>query len=290
MLKDWLEHPLLDRMCLSFLGRGRLECCGEPRDFSAPRRAEGDRCQPPYLSRAHPLGHHDGVVPHVRAIGHSATLRQVRPSVCRRHAPSQKRDRPGTQPPPLGHRPCRTGPNATARTSRWRSLGLPRATNSPLWVKIIVRQHDKEDTPVDHGLVPVIHRYPRHQHVLWNLHAALAKAKPASWIRDDSLRPAMHPCSGAVRVLAVERTRSRTRHNGNDPAIAAPHLALCTRSRTFGIRDRLETERLACLSFPRCPNVPKAKWPPVCTGGHLPWSKTTSLVAGTGFEPATSGL
>ena len=34
--------------------------------------------QRPYLGRAHRLGHHDGVVPHVRGIGHSARLRQVR--------------------------------------------------------------------------------------------------------------------------------------------------------------------------------------------------------------------
>jgi hypothetical protein len=72
--------------------------------------------------------------------------------------------------------------------------------------------------PVDHGRIPVIHRYPRHQHVLWNLHATLAKAQPASWILDDSLRPAMHPCTGSVRVLAIERTGSRTRHNGKWPS------------------------------------------------------------------------
>jgi hypothetical protein len=72
--------------------------------------------------------------------------------------------------------------------------------------------------PVDHGRIPVIHRYPRHQHVLWNLHATLAKAQPASWILDDSLRPAMHPCTGSVRVLAIERTGNRTRHNGKWPS------------------------------------------------------------------------
>jgi hypothetical protein len=32
----------------------------------------------PYLGRAHRLGHDDGVVPHVRGIGHSARLRQLR--------------------------------------------------------------------------------------------------------------------------------------------------------------------------------------------------------------------
>jgi hypothetical protein len=45
------------------------------------------------LGRAHRLGHHDGVVPHVRGIGHSARLRQVGASVSRRHAPSHNRDR-----------------------------------------------------------------------------------------------------------------------------------------------------------------------------------------------------
>src|SRR6476469_2769693 len=34
--------------------------------------------QRPYLGRAHRLGHHDGVVPHVRGIGHRVRLRQVR--------------------------------------------------------------------------------------------------------------------------------------------------------------------------------------------------------------------
>src|SRR5215212_1180052 len=34
--------------------------------------------QRPYLGRGHPLGHHDGVVPHVRGIGHRARLPQVR--------------------------------------------------------------------------------------------------------------------------------------------------------------------------------------------------------------------
>jgi hypothetical protein len=33
--------------------------------------------QLPYLGRAHRLGHHDGVAPHIRGIGHSARLRQV---------------------------------------------------------------------------------------------------------------------------------------------------------------------------------------------------------------------
>jgi hypothetical protein len=33
--------------------------------------------QRPYLGRAHRLGHHDGVVPHVGGIGHSARLRQI---------------------------------------------------------------------------------------------------------------------------------------------------------------------------------------------------------------------
>jgi hypothetical protein len=37
--------------------------------------------QRPYLGRAHPLGHHDGVVPHVRGISHSARLRRLSASV-----------------------------------------------------------------------------------------------------------------------------------------------------------------------------------------------------------------
>ena len=40
------------------------------------RRLELEPSAPPapYLGRAHPLGHHDGVVPHVRSISHSARL------------------------------------------------------------------------------------------------------------------------------------------------------------------------------------------------------------------------
>ena len=37
-------------------------------------------------------------------------------------------------------------------------------------------------------------------------------------------------------------------------------------------------------------NVHKMKRPPAETGGRLAWSGPISLVAGTGFEPATSGL
>jgi hypothetical protein len=89
---------------------------------------------PPYLSRAHPLGHHNGVVPHVRAIGHSATLRQVRPSASRRHAHSPNRDR---HVPNLGrnhrHSPL-TVPNGTRRNREDKLaavLSLPSVTYSP---------------------------------------------------------------------------------------------------------------------------------------------------------------
>ena len=41
------------------------------------------------------------------------------------------------------------------------ALNLLGVTNSPLWMNNIVRQHDNEGTPVDHGIIPVIHRYPR---------------------------------------------------------------------------------------------------------------------------------
>src|SRR4029079_17755377 len=44
--------------------------------------------QRPYLVRAHPLGHHDGVVAHVGGIGHSVRLRRLSASVSRQHAPS----------------------------------------------------------------------------------------------------------------------------------------------------------------------------------------------------------
>ena len=50
-------------------------------------------CQCPYFGRANRLGHHDGVVAHVRGIGHSARLRHVERFRSRRHAPAHNRDR-----------------------------------------------------------------------------------------------------------------------------------------------------------------------------------------------------
>src|SRR6478736_6701387 len=110
--------------------------------------------QRPYLGRAHRLGHHDGVVPHGRGIGHSARLRQVRASVSRRHAPAHNRDRhvldlrrnprhsPLTMPngrPRLPRRPVGGGFHLLARRDQF------------FGVRYIVRQHDNGYTAVLHG-------------------------------------------------------------------------------------------------------------------------------------------
>jgi hypothetical protein len=48
--------------------------------------------------------------------------------------------------------------------------------------------------------------------------------------------------------------------------------------------------RGAPTSVVRFTNVHKTRRPPAGDGGRLAWSGPLSLVAGTGFEPATSGL
>src|ERR1700758_1317810 len=87
-------------VCLSSctVTRGNIRTRGR-----APASAtawERPRCAPvewslrqrPYLGRAHPLGHHDGVVPHVGGISHSAR-RGLSASVSQQHAPAHNRDR-----------------------------------------------------------------------------------------------------------------------------------------------------------------------------------------------------
>src|SRR6185436_7606590 len=79
--------------------------------------------QRPYLGRAHRLGHDDGVVPHVRGIGHSARLRQVRlPFPDDTRPDTTVIDTCSTRDATTATRAERA-PKATARTS-WRRLSL----------------------------------------------------------------------------------------------------------------------------------------------------------------------
>jgi NAD(P)-dependent dehydrogenase (short-subunit alcohol dehydrogenase family) len=73
--------------------------------------------QRPYLGRAHPLGHHDGVVPHVRGISHSARL------------------------PPHGIRVVATAPGGTAAPERRIARGPERQdAREREWYQQIVDQ------------------------------------------------------------------------------------------------------------------------------------------------------
>ena len=57
------------------------------------RLLEASAAPAPLLRPGSSSGHHDGVVPHVRGIGHSARLRRSSTSVSRRHAGAHNRDR-----------------------------------------------------------------------------------------------------------------------------------------------------------------------------------------------------
>src|SRR5258708_31990405 len=68
--------------------------------------------QRPYLGRAHPLGHHDGVVPHVGGIGHSARLRRLSASAFPPHPPAPNPERHLI---PLRRNPHRRGRQSAAK-------------------------------------------------------------------------------------------------------------------------------------------------------------------------------
>jgi hypothetical protein len=83
---------------------------------------------------------------------------------------------------------------------------------------------------------------------------------------------------GVVLILNadVEKDDAASTEEGN-PAITA----------SIAFLDSVRNTDADGRSFT---NVHKTKRPPAAAGGRLAWSGPLSLVAGTGFEPATSGL